>query len=146
MAVRIRGLDEPALNLTPMIDVVFLLIIFFMVGSRFADDEREMAVRLPTTAETLSLTSLPDPLTIAVDRAGATTLDGTPVTADELLEELEAAKANFAGQAVVVRGDREAAYQQLVDALAVCRSAGIENISLALTVTGSASPAAVSVE
>ncbi|MEM7813219.1 MAG: biopolymer transporter ExbD [Planctomycetota bacterium] len=136
MAVRVRGLDEPALNLTPMIDVVFLLIIFFMVGSRFTDDERQLDIRLPTTAETLTLTSLPDPLTVSVDLEGGITLDGETVSAEQLEQRLAAARANYAGQAVVVRGDRGAAYQRLVDALAICRKAKIENISLALTMTG----------
>ena len=48
MLMKTRGLDEmPSINLTSMIDVVFLLIIFFMVGTQFTQGEREIALKLP---------------------------------------------------------------------------------------------------
>ncbi|MEM7317376.1 MAG: biopolymer transporter ExbD, partial [Planctomycetota bacterium] len=51
--------EQPTLNLTPMIDVVFLLIIFFMVGTRFADNERKIELDLPTVGEVSALSAAP---------------------------------------------------------------------------------------
>ena len=43
--------DEPTLNLTAMLDVMFLLIIFFMLGTRFIDDERKIGLRVPEVVD-----------------------------------------------------------------------------------------------
>ena len=63
MPLKTDTIEEPNLNLTPMIDIVFLLIIFFMVGTRFTEMERQYDIRLPTVSEALPLTNLPDEIT-----------------------------------------------------------------------------------
>ncbi len=60
------------LNLTPMIDVVFLLLIFFLVATRFEEQERELNVVLPQASEAMPLTAKPKELFVNVDREGAT--------------------------------------------------------------------------
>ena len=51
--------DEPTLNLTAMLDVMFLLIIFFMLGTRFIDDERKIGLRVPEVVDRGTLTAAP---------------------------------------------------------------------------------------
>ncbi|QDT65740.1 ExbD/TolR family protein [Calycomorphotria hydatis] len=134
MPLKTQGIEEPTLNLTPMIDIVFLLIIFFMVGARFTQDERRVEIRLPSTAEKLSLTPLPDPITIGVKPDGDLLLNGQPITGGDLSQQLMNAKENYPGQAVVLKGDEAVPYQSVVDVLVICRQAGIDNISLALSI------------
>ena len=53
--------DAPTLNLTPMIDVVFLLIIFFMVGTKFTELERTIALQVPQVSSAVPLSAAPTP-------------------------------------------------------------------------------------
>lgn len=124
-------IEEPNLNLTPMIDIVFLLIIFFMVGTQFAELERQYDVQLPTVADAQPLTSLPDEIIINVRETGEISISGTELTLAELEAKLNAARENYADQAVVVRGDGTGPYQHVMDVLAVCYKAKINTVSLA---------------
>ncbi len=77
MALKTNSMDElPSVNLTPMIDVVFLLIIFFMVGTQFTEQERQIEVKLPGAGELQSMIAPPDRREITVDAQGAISLDG----------------------------------------------------------------------
>ena len=80
MPLRTETSEEPVLNLTPMIDVVFLLIIFFMVGARFTQEaqEQQFQVQLPTAAPVETLGRQPDPLVITVTAAGQASIAGRP--------------------------------------------------------------------
>ena len=63
--------DEPTINMTAMIDVVFLLLIFFMVGTQFSERERQIEVKLPTVSTASPLTGLPDELVINITSDGS---------------------------------------------------------------------------
>lgn len=126
-----EGIDEPNLNLTPMIDIVFLLIIFFMVGTQFTQREREFDIKLPTATEAQPLTSLPDEIVVNVRQDGTIVVRGEERTVDELEGMLAEARTNYADQAVVLRGAGEGLYQHVMDVLSACRRAKIRNISLA---------------
>ena len=125
--------SEPTLNLTPMIDIVFLLIIFFMVGTQFAEQERRLDVQLPTVTDAQPLTSAPDEIRINVLRSDTVEINGEELTLEELETRLKAAKENYKDQKVVVRGSGPDPYQLVVDALAACDRAQISHIELATT-------------
>src|SRR5690606_2840693 len=131
MPLTTEPLEEPQLILTPVIDIMFPMLIFFMVGTQFVDEERHFDIKLPTVSETLSLTSLPDPATVNVAADGSVILDGETITTAELEVRLVALKENYPGQAVVLRGDGSVNYQQVMDVLAVIKRAGIGAVSLA---------------
>jgi len=122
---------EPTLNLTPMIDIVFLLIIFFMVGTQFSERERQFDVQLPTVAEAQPLTGRPDEIVVNVVGPGQVLIRDEALNLVQLEERLRAAQQNYADQAVLVRGSGPDPYQQVVDVLAVCHRASIRNFSLA---------------
>ncbi|MBW3541990.1 MAG: biopolymer transporter ExbD, partial [Planctomycetes bacterium] len=104
MPLKTDTVEEPNLNLTPMIDIVFLLIIFFMVGAQFTEQERDMNITLPTVSDVEPLTSQPDPIVVNVRSDGAIVVRGESVTAGELEAELRRAKENYLDQAVEIRG------------------------------------------
>ncbi|MCA9116118.1 MAG: biopolymer transporter ExbD [Planctomycetaceae bacterium] len=131
MPLKTESIEEPTLNLTPMIDIVFLLVIFFMVGARFSEMERQYDIQLPTVSDVQPLTSLPDDLTVNVRRNGEIWYSGQKQTLPELEAELQAARQNFPDQSVVIRGEGDGRYQHVMDVLAACRRAGIRAISLA---------------
>lgn len=131
MPLRTESLDEPSLNLTPMIDIVFLLIIFFMVGTRFSEIEQKFDVELPTAAPMETLSRQPDPLILNVARSGEVAINGRTVTLAELGKELVAAREAWEDQAVLIRGDGEGTYQAIIDVMNLCHEARIRRFSLA---------------
>ena len=131
MPLKTETVEEPTLNLTPMIDIVFLLIIFFMVGTQFAQMERQYDIELPTVSVARPLTSLPDEIVINVRRNGDIILKAQTLTHGELRKKLREAKRNYADQAVVIRGEGNGEYQHVVNVLSICHEEDINSISLA---------------
>lgn len=131
MPLRTDSLEEPQLNLTPMIDIVFLLIIFFMVGTRFSEIEQQYDIELPTAAAVTPMTSQPDALILNVARSGQITMNGKVLSIAELQTTLEAARQAYAEQAVLIRGDGDGTYQSIVDVMEACHKARIHRFSLA---------------
>lgn len=131
MPLKTEPLGEPGLNLTSMLDVVMLLIIFFMVGTKFTELERQYDIQVPTVAEAAPLTGQPDELVLNVQPNGAVVVNNKSLNPAELEELLRQAKANFANQAVLIRADGQGPYQHVMDVLSVAHRAGVTNISLA---------------
>ncbi|GIW97975.1 MAG: biopolymer transporter ExbD [Pirellulaceae bacterium] len=133
MALKTSIHDElPSVNLTPMIDVVFLLIVFFMVGTQFADDERHIDVALPSVGAAGNNASPPRRHTIEVLADGVVLLDGTALTLEQLRSHLRTQTANQRNTQVVVRADGRATHQQVAAVYAVVSQAGIKQLSIAV--------------
>ncbi len=133
MPFKTEAMEEPHINLTPLVDVVFNLLLFLMLATRFAADddaERKFDVQLATASNAKSLTALPDELVVNVAANGQITLNGKPRKLDELEKDLVAAKKNYADQAVLIRGQGDGRYQNVVDVLAACDRAKINSVSL----------------
>ncbi len=130
------GADPFALNLTPMIDVVFLLVIFFMSATQFAEVERAVELELPAVgADGTSVAALVGPRIVGVSAAGEITLDGEARTIDELKAELVVAKQSVAmgeGPAVLIHGDARCDFQHIAAALTACRAAGIADVGVSV--------------
>src|SRR5262249_26266607 len=121
----------PQINLTPMIDVVLNLLIFFMLGTRFADMERQLHVQLPSVSAAQPLSSPPDEVVVNVFADGRIMVQQEPLSLAELESRLKAAQARYADQAVLIRGDAQGVYQNVMDILGACHRARITNFSLA---------------
>lgn len=134
MPLKTGNLDEPTINMTPMIDVVFLLIIFFMVGARIGEEERNLDIQLPQASVAQPLIAKPDSLIVNVYKDGRIVMRDRSWTAKELQAELIAARERYPDQAVVIRGEGEGKYQAVVDVLAACHRAKIRQYSLATVV------------
>ena len=135
MPLKVQPLEEPQLNLTPMIDIVFNLLIFFMVGTRFADMERQFDVQLPQVSAAQPLTGLPDEIVINVFDDGRIVIRREELSREELLNRLIEARGRYADQAVLIRGDGAADFQKIAEVLAICHEAEISNFSLATQVS-----------
>ncbi len=122
--------DEPTLNLTAMLDVMFLLIIFFMLGTKFVDAERKIALRVPEVVDRGALTTAPARKIVNVYRDGSVTLDRAPVTLPELTSRLSAARQQYSELGVLVRGDAEGEFRNVAAALNACKQAGIQDLGI----------------
>lgn len=124
--------DElPQINMTPMVDVVLCLLIFFMAATRLYDwDEEQIIVRVPEVSDAAPLTSAPRDLDLAIVAPGKVTLKGTSYDLDGLTKYLSEARSRYSDQGVLVRGDARLDYQDVADVLAACEAAGIRNVRL----------------
>ncbi len=122
--------DEPEFSMAPMIDVVFQLLIFFMVATSVASQEKELGVELPTAQSGQAAGGLPQELVINVFRDGRVSLEGRSMGTGELERELaKAALANRSTQ-VTIRGDRLASHERIVAVMDACGVAGLSNLAL----------------
>ena len=124
--------DElPFINMTPMVDVVLCLLVFFMAATRLYEwDENEFVVSVPEVAEAGPMTAAPDDLTLTVVRPGLVAVGPANHDLSSLERVLRQAHARYADQGVVIRGDATLAYQDLADVLSACDAAGIRNVRL----------------
>ena len=137
MPLKLQRDDEiPAMNLTSMIDVLFLLIIFFMVATKFDEMERNVEVAVPEVAQAGEGTTPPQPLVVTVRADGRVELDGTAVTNDELTARLAAARTPLTEPSVVIRGDANCAFQHIASVLAACRQAGVSELGITVRLAG----------
>lgn len=119
------------LSLTPLIDVVFLLLIFFLVTSEFEDEERRLDIVLPSATSAVPMTSKPREIVVDLDRAGLLYLRGE-VTSLENFEELlkKAVASNPTNQTVVIRADQATSFQPVVNVMDVCNRTGVSDYSV----------------
>jgi biopolymer transport protein ExbD len=123
-----KGSALESLSLTPLIDVVFLLLIFFLVATRFAEEEREMEVRLPEASEARPLVSKPRELFVNVDAAGHYSVAGHQLPMAELMPILETAWVNNPGHAsVIIRADERCPWKFVVAVMNACQKANIHD-------------------
>jgi biopolymer transport protein ExbD len=125
--------DElPSINLTPMIDIVFNLIIFFVVGTRFVGAESKLPIQVPEVSEAGKLAPAPEKHVVNVYRDGQVSLNDKFLTTVQLRQELEAARTQCPGLSVIVRGDGEGALKNVAAVLNACRQAGIADMGISV--------------
>jgi len=126
--------DElPALNLTPMIDVMFQLILFFMVGAGFTQIEQQLDLQVPRVASANPPATASRPQIVSVHAQGQITLNGTPVAGTtELARQLVEARRRNANLEVLVRGDSQGSFQRIAEVLSACQQAGIRQLGLSV--------------
>ncbi len=128
MAVQPGKHAVSSLSITPLIDVVFLLLIFFLVATRFAEEEREIDIELPTASQSLPLMAEPQEMFINIDGQGRYFVEGEfrqPEALEQLLR--QAAANNPLTQTVIIRADKTADWQHVLTAVDLCIKTGIYN-------------------
>ena len=140
MPLKVNQDVESSINLTPLIDIVFLLIIFFMVGTRFSElneIERSIPLQVPAVSNAKALTSAPRKRVINVLATGEIILDENTVSVEQLKTELTSARQQYQQLGVVVRGDANALHQHVAEVMAVCREANISDLNISVRVARS---------
>lgn len=128
---------EVTLEMTPLIDMVFLLLIFFLVATTFQQTEREMQIALPQAAFSGPISTALREIIINVDAEGAIIVSGRTIEPDDLRALIENAMTVNPDQKVTVRGDRDAAYAHIVRVLDICKSGGVQEPYLDTVPVGS---------
>lgn len=127
-----RYSEEPDVNLTPMIDVVFLLLLFFMVSTSFIR-ESSLKVDLPqATGEQLEAQEAP--VDIVINANGEILINDLPVlvnSGDDMRRALKKAVGDNTDPHIIISADAEAAYQRIVTAMDAAQSLGFSRLTLA---------------
>lgn len=123
---------EPAgIQLAPMIDIVFLLLIFFIVTWQFTRSETELSVSVPTAEEGADPQRQRGEIIINILSNNTIRVEGVTVTLEQLQSKLAVIAKQHENQPVRIRGDGQVAYQGIVEVIDTCQKAGIWNISFA---------------
>jgi biopolymer transport protein ExbD len=123
-------LGDGGMNLLPLIDVVFLLLIFFLAATTFAREEVELDLRLPS-AQSGTAGKTAEQLVVNVFADGRLSVGGREVPLEALRQKLQAAVARDAEQSVLVRGDQDARFGIGMQVLDACRLAKVKKVDFA---------------
>ncbi len=121
-------------NMTPMINVVFLLIIFFLVSSHLARQESQLELELPVATQGNEDVDQQTPrITVNVKADGSLWLAGRPIASDQLKERFMAARDKEGGDIEVrIRGSRTAPYSTVEPIMLACTGAKIWKVTYAV--------------
>ena len=131
--MRIRRDDEPrgSLNLTPLIDMLFILIVFFLATSRLREEERDESIELVSTSnKRLPIAPPSDILVIDIDRDGRKLVHGKERTLEELEGILRTRIEENPEGDVIVRADKRATVAHFAETTEICHRLGLRDPKL----------------
>jgi len=123
--------DQTGFQMTPMLDVMFLLLIFFVSTSIFYELEHEIGITVPQASEVRDSERSAHEIIINIRSDGEIVVNRQRYDLDRLEQLLRKISEVFSGQAVIIRGDEAARLGSAIDVLNVCAKARIWNVSFA---------------
>lgn len=125
MALKVsKGKADELVNFTPMIDVVFNLLLFFMVTAQVDQAENEISMQLPSASEARPLTATPKEIFININQVGQIFVNNRAVTPAELDTFLQQSVVNNpTNQTVIIRADKRVAFDHIVTVMNACDKA-----------------------
>ena len=121
----------PQLALTSMLDVIFLLLCFFVTVSVFSQWESEITIKLPSAATAEEPDRLPGEIIVNLDKDGKVSVNSRSLELGDLETRLAKVAKFYPDQAVIIRADKEVRYERLVAVIDTCRAANVWNFSFA---------------
>lgn len=133
MRFRKHAKIEPIpLQLAPMIDILFLLLIFFIITWNFARRETEIEISVPAASEGKADKQHDvGEIVINVRKTGEIVVESVVQSEPQLLSRLKLLASVYKDQAIILRGDEKTEWQKLMNVLNICQEAGIWNVSFA---------------
>ncbi|HSH38957.1 MAG TPA: biopolymer transporter ExbD [Chthoniobacterales bacterium] len=122
---------HPGIQLAPLVDVLLLLLIFFLMTWNAARNENELDVKLPSASAAKENAAPAGPVVVNVKTDGTVIVNRRTLNASELADLLRNLVQLDAQQAIVIRGDETGAYKNVVDVLNICSQAGVSNVAFA---------------
>jgi biopolymer transport protein ExbD len=119
------------LEMTALMDVIFLLLCFFVTTSVFSQWESEIAITLPSAKSATVPGRMPGEIILNVSAGGMVSVNGQILSLDELTKRLSRLSKLYPGQPIVIRADKATSYESLVAVIDACRTADVWNFSLA---------------
>ena len=121
----------PAVQMSSLMGVIFLLLCFFVTSSVFSQWETEVAIALPTAKSATVPGRMPGEIILNLSKVGEVSVNGNKLSLGEVTERLTRIAKLYPGQPVVIRADKDASYDKLMGLIDACRAADVWNFSLA---------------
>jgi biopolymer transport protein ExbD len=132
MNLRSRApLHHPGIQLAPLVDVLLLLLIFFLLTWNAARNENELDVKVPKAAAAKENTLPLGPVVINVKSDGSMVVNHRTMNVSEVSDLLKGLLQLDKEQSVVIRGDETGAYKNIIGVLNICTEAGVTNVAFA---------------
>ena len=122
--------EDAPINLMPLIDMVFLLLIFFLVATTFAQAEKDTTVQLPGTDSPQPLSAPPKHVIINITAEGVTKVGGRACSRKELTEMLAHVAKNQPNREVLIRADERSLHKYFAEVAELCRKVGISELKI----------------
>ena len=119
------------MQLAPMIDILLLLLSFFLITRQLTRSETELSVSVPTAEEGTQKNRSRGEIIINILGDGTVKVEGSQVSLEQLHDKLSAVAKQWKNQPVRIRGDGGVNYQRVVEVIDTCQKSGIWNISFA---------------
>ena len=123
-----KGSVKSDINVTPLVDVMLVLLIIMMLIAPML--QQGVAVQMPEAANTGEKPDTQDQTVVAIDSRGAYYVNAIPVTPDDLVPRVQRVLEDKKEKIVYLKGDKDAKYSAIMDAMDAFRKAQIENIAL----------------
>lgn len=120
---------EPTIMIIPMIDIVFFLLVFFMVGTLYMNTEQQIPLNLPSTS-TSTAKSI-EPIIITLTTSHKLYIDNREISADNLSQEVQDIVRTTPRQAFVIRASKDVYYNEVISLLDMLKVNGAKYISVA---------------
>ncbi len=117
--------------MTSMLDVIFLLLCFFVTVSVFSQWESEITIKLPSASTAEEPGRLPGEIIVNLAKDGKVTVNGTALDLADLQVRLARVAKFYPDQAIIIRADKDVRYELLVGVIDTCRAANVWNFSFA---------------
>ena len=131
MRFRRRPPDVIGFQIAPMVDILLVLLCFFIVTWSFARKEMELDVKVPAAQSGKEPLAAVNQTVLNVKMDGSVVLNRKSISADELRTRLTDLARLYPDYAIILRGDERTAYRAIVNVLDICREAGIWNVAFA---------------
>ena len=118
-------------QIAPMVDILLVLLVFFIVTWNFSLSEKELDVKIPSATHSKESEAYVGQVVVNVRTDGSIVFNHKPISAEELIAKLRELAKLFPDQAVILRGDQNANYKYIVNVLDICRQANIWNVAFA---------------
>ena len=126
------GQQRHGFPLTSMIDLMFILLIFFMTASMYAQFESELNVQVPVSTESVDTTRESAEIVVNVTKDGKFIVYQIERSAEELDKMLKTIAEVYEASHIILRGDKETAWQNMVNVIDSCKKADIWNVSFSV--------------
>ena len=118
-------------QIAPMVDILLVLLVFFIVTWNFAISENELDIKIPSASKAKEPQAYVGQVVVNVKPDGSIMMNRKLLSADELRAKLKDLSKLYPEQAVILRGDQRTNYKSIVDVLDICRTANIWNVAFA---------------
>ena len=122
---------HPGIQLAPLVDVLLLLLIFFLLTWNAARNENELDVKVPKASAAKEKSAPVGDVVVNVKADGNVVVNRRTLNTTELTDLLKSLVALNSEQAVIIRGDETGAYKNIIGVLNICTDAGITNVAFA---------------